>query len=444
MSDPSVSLTSAYNLNIPCTDGAVLLYNSNTGAVLHLAARDAMALAELLCVPGTVMLGETLPTETFAQLGAGGFLIAAERDELAEIRERYWQGRAGTPMVLTLTTTLDCNLGCYYCYEERSKNHLEVRDVESIVALARERLIAAGKRSLHIDWYGGEPLMNLEFMEAASTALQAMCLQNDIAYAASVISNGTQWPDEVGVFVKRHKIRQVQISFDGLRTHHDQRRRYRRDYLPETGASSFDRAVALVDRLLDHARVDVRINIDKANQEDVLPFVHFAHERGWFGRAFPAVIQPARLASYSERSSFMRRQELSLDEYDAIRDAVRREVDGRTLIEESEVPDGFPYPKTSVCAALATASVVIGADKQHYRCGLQVSEPQRAVGSLSDAEVEVGDSVWWEQFDPTCLPSCSQCSFLPICWGGCPKKHLEGDTHAIAEQSAYWRNNLPR
>jgi hypothetical protein len=31
-----------------------------------------------------------------------------------------------------------------------------------------------------------------------------------------------------------------------------------------------------------------------------------------------------------------------------------------------------------------------------------------------------------------------------IVLAGCPKKHLEGDTHALEEQSRYWRNNLPR
>jgi uncharacterized protein len=54
------------------------------------------------------------------------------------------------------------------------------------------------------------------------------------------------------------------------------------------------------------------------------------------------------------------------------------------------------------------------------------------------------DASWWAAFDPTSLPSCSTCSFLPICWGGCPKKHLEGDQHAIREQGRYWRTNLPR
>jgi uncharacterized protein len=143
----------------------------------------------------------------------------------------------------------------------------------------------------------------------------------------------------------------------------------------------------------------------------------------------------------------MRQYELSLDEFDALRAIVRAEIGTSARIEESEVPDGFPYPKTSVCAALARSSLVIGAEGLLYRCGLQVGETKRAVGALvaRDTPMESGEnSEWWETFDPTKAPTCSKCSFLPVCWGGCPKKHLEGDQHALQEQGRYWRNNLPR
>lgn len=79
---------------------------------------------------------------------------------------------------------------------------------------------------------------------------------------AAELSDGTHWPDDVGSFVARHRIRQVQISFDGLKINHDRRRRYRPAYRPAEGASSFDRAVRLVDRLLQHTRVDIRYNAD--------------------------------------------------------------------------------------------------------------------------------------------------------------------------------------
>jgi uncharacterized protein len=281
-------------------------------------------------------------------------------------------------------------------------------------------------------------------LEAASAALQTYCAEAGVSYVASIISNGTDWPGDVDGFVARHCIRQAQISFDGLSTNHNKRRRYRKGFGP---GDSFARAVELVDRLVRCARVDLRFNIDRGNQGDLIPFISFARARGWFEAPYAAVLQPARLASYSGASAFMRGHELTLEEFDALRAAARAEIGDGERVEESEIPDGLPLPKTSVCAALATHSVVVGAEGRTYRCGLQVGEVARAVGTLSAAispEGEAPDAGWWESFDPTLAPSCSRCSFLPVCWGGCPKKHLEGDQHAIQEQGRYWRNNLPR
>ena len=441
---------SAYNFFVPTREGP-LLFNSASGSVLALEGADGERVAALLCAapPHDLALAEVLPHDALADLHAGGFLVAADSDELATIRERYRNARAETPVVLTITTTIDCNLGCYYCYENRSPDALSAPDVAAIVSLAAERL--RGRKRLHVDWYGGEPLMNVEFIEAASSALQSFCASRDVRYGASVISNGTCWPEDVGGFVTRHKLTQVQISFDGLRSNHDRRRRYRAGYAPSPGASSFDRAVALVDRLVDHVRVDVRFNIDRGNQADLLPFLDFAKSRGWFGARHPVTFQPARLSAYPERSSFVRRRELSVSEYDALRAGVRRAARGAFAVDESEAPEGFPRPRTSVCAALARDSVVVGADRKLYRCGLQVSEPHRSVGDLGPARRSVAlplfggdDASWWDGFDPTTRPRCRCCSFLPVCWGGCPKKHLEGDSHALVEQGAYWRQNLAR
>lgn len=449
-------ITSRYNFHVPLDDSGVLLYNTNSGAVLSFSGPDGLALARTISSKRVEVPAGSLPSQIQEQLSQGGFLVSPDFDELQAVRERFHRARQETPMVLTLTTTMDCNLGCYYCYEERSTDKLRIEDVNSILALAEERLVANRKRALHVDWYGGEPLMNVEFMEAASQALQTLCDRLGIKYASSIISNGTHWPEDVGSFIARHRIQQVQISFDGLRENHDRRRRFRVGHMSKTGASSFDLAVGLVDKLLDFARVDLRINIDRANLTDVLPFIQFARARGWFARPFPAVIQPARLSAYSERSSFMRQSELTLDEYEQIRAAVRIAAGDHISVEESESPDGFPYPRTSVCAALANASVVIGADGRQYRCGLQVSEPHHAIGNnlrssrrelpvLSQIKDESsGDENWWKEFDPTRLTNCSRCSFLPICWGGCAKKHLDRDEQALAEQSLYWRMNLPR
>ena len=437
-------VASRYNFYVPVGDGA-LLYNANTGAVLHLLGSDAPEFAKLLSGRVVEVEHEVVPEVLWSQLVGGGFLVESGTDELLLIRERFAKARGHTPLVLTLTTTMECNLGCFYCYEQRSGDRLGLADIPSIVAATRDKLLSHPKKSLHVDWYGGEPLLNIEFLENASLALQEMCRIERVAYHASVISNGTVWPEDASGFVARHKIRQVQLSFDGMPENHNRRRRFRKGSHRTLVDTSFDRIVALVDRLLDSVRVDLRFNIDRHNQDDLLPFVAFARDRGWFGRRYPAVIQPARLAAYTERSAFLRPTEMSLAEYDALRELLRSTGGADLCLEESEVPDGFPYPKTYVCAALASRSEVIGADGLRYRCGLQVGERLHAVGTIrSGGDQHFPDRDWWERFDPTTLPSCSRCSFLPICWGGCPKKHLDKDQHALEEQSHYWRNNLPR
>lgn len=435
-------VASRYNFAVPIPDGS-LLYNASSGAVLLLRGNDASEFAHGLSSGVIAVSKELLPAGLRSDLVNGGFLVESGTDELLEIRARFARARGETPLVLTLTTTMECNLGCFYCYERRTSDRLGASDIPAVVEATREKLRLHPRKSLHVDWYGGEPLLNTEFIEAASPALQEMCHAEGVTFHASIISNGTRWPKNITEFIARHRIRQVQLSFDGLRENHERRRRFRDGY-KDGNESSFELLIALVDHLLDCVRVDLRFNADVFNQHELLPFVDFCRARGWFEKRFPAVVQPARLASYSERSAFLRNKEMTLETYDALR-ASLREAAVNVRIEEAEVPDGFPYPKTSVCAALASHSDVIGADGLLYRCGLQVGERHRAVGSIRpQSDHDFADSIWWNNFDPTVLPNCSRCSFLPICWGGCPKKHLEGDQHALSEQSMYWRTNLPR
>jgi uncharacterized protein len=445
--------TSPYNFQIPLQE-AILIYSAFSGAVVSLSGEDAISIAQRLSGDIRPIELSGLPEMLADQLRNGGFVTVNPAEQLRVIKERFRAARSDYPVVLTLTTTMDCNLGCYYCYEQRSAERLEKADISQLLSYVQSRLRGRNRPRLHVDWYGGEPLLNCEFLEAASYALQDLCHKLSIPYSASIISNGTCWPADPGKFVLRHKINQVQISFDGMRQNHNRRRRYRNND-DQKWLSSFDEAARLVAKLLDFTKVDIRFNIDAHNATDLVPFIRFARAQGWFERRYPAAFQPARLASYTERSSFMRKSELTIAQYDALRELARTEL-GHIVIEESEAPDGFPFPKTSVCCALSDDSIVVGADGRTYRCALQVSESKHSVGSIrSDSKpfrilnnaAEPPDSrnqEWWQAFDPTEAPRCSKCSFLPICWGGCPKKHFDGDAHALREQGIYWRRNLAR
>jgi uncharacterized protein len=442
-------VSSRYNFYVPVDDGA-LIYNSSSGAVMKLASEAGRNLAQILSTKFVTLFGDEVSAEVWDALRENGFVVPSGFDELRVIKDRFSQARREAPVFLTLTTTQDCNLGCYYCYEERTKSRLGQMDVASILAWIRQTFAGRPDKYLHVDWYGGEPLLNVDFIEAASPAIQQVCAEEKIDYTASIISNGTLWPDDVAGFARRHKIQQAQISFDGLRDNHNQRRRYRAGF-KQDGDSAFDHAVRVVDGLLSACRVDVRLNLDRGNYADLAPFVDFAKARGWFDREYPCVVMPARLAYYTARSAFMRKVELNSDDLDDIRVFMKQaRTDGRVIVDEEDPdPDiqDFAYPRTSVCAALAHGSQVVGAEGLIYKCGLLVGDRDKAVGRLSEEQPGVEEQFpaakWWDDYDPTTLPNCSRCSFLPVCWGGCPLKHLHQDSHALEERSRYWRKHLP-
>lgn len=120
---------------------------------------------------------------------------------------------------------------------------MESGDIDIVIAHIAQTFHGNFKRSLHVGWFGGEPMLNVLFMEAASLRIQEFCLENGITYHASAVSNGILWPNNLEQFVKKHKLRQVQISFDGTKASHDKIRRYRHEY--HEGKSSFDEAIRL-------------------------------------------------------------------------------------------------------------------------------------------------------------------------------------------------------
>lgn len=431
---------SRYNFAFPTSQG-YLVYNARTGGTALLPSENSSELVEYLRGDKAFIDERDIDKDTLMFLNKNGFIVPEGVNELLEIEERYLTARNITPVVLTITTTMDCNLGCYYCFESRTKHKLETNKIPEILEFIRLTFDTSPSRSLHVDWYGGEPLLNYPFLNECSLAIQDFCRKASINYHASIISNGTEWPDDVETFIRTHQIRQVQISFDGLEKNHDKRRRYRKEY-SSVSTGSFEKAIELVDQLLNFVHVDIRFNIDKNNRADLIPFVHFIKGKGWFDRRYRAVLQPACISGYTEKASFLKTEQLNDREFEALKDEALKHL-ADSEIQQSEIPDYFPYPKNYVCAALARNSNVLGAEGLVYKCGLQVGEVVNAVGKLTETGVEYNGNIeWWNNFNPCKAPTCSSCSFLPICFGGCAKKHLDHDQKFLDEQSEYWRNNL--
>ncbi|ARP67209.1 MULTISPECIES: radical SAM/SPASM domain-containing protein [Mesorhizobium] len=434
--------TSRYNFSIPTKTGSIILYNARTGASRHFAGSDAADLGFALCRhPAKIdltNLGEALSQS----LLSGGFVVEPGFDEIKQIRELFLQTKAESPIIVTITTTNNCNLGCFYCFQKRDESTLEFGNVDKIVERVENILTASGKPALHIDWYGGEPMLNRAFLEKASSRLQALCNQLGRRYSASILTNGTLWPGDPLAFARIHMIERVQVTFDGFGKSHNKVRRYRRGF---SGEDQFQGAIRLIEALKRDVTVDIRFNLGTKNSADLVLLAEFGMTNGWFEKGSKATLQIAKLTPYSTEVDFIRKTELAYAEFEAARDVVRAIVP-EIYLDKTAALDRYPHPRRSVCAAIAEDSIVIGADGSLYNCGLQVTEPHRAVGQLDRESTaqQATQEQWWDGFDPTRNEKCSTCSFLPLCWGACPKLHLERDTASLDQQSEFWRTMLPR
>ncbi|MGO8063910.1 SPASM domain-containing protein [Rhizobium leguminosarum] len=434
--------TSRYNLSVPTDNQGTLLYNSRTGASRRFAGDDASDLVAALCIhPASLDENDIEPT-ILSSLAEGGFVLPEGFDELASIRGIYNRARQDAAIIVTITLTNNCNLGCFYCFQKRDDASLSYGDRSEICRHVEELLRSSGKQSLHIDWYGGEPMLNQTFLRELSSDLQSLCASLGVRYSASMLSNGTLWPSDAVAFVTENRIDRLQLTFDGFEKSHSKVRRPRRGY---ESKDSFGLLAALVCQLKDHVKLDLRYNLGPTNADDLISLCHFGNSKGWFSTPSKATLQIAKLTPYSNEVEFLRKIEVSYAEFEAVRDQVRAIVPEEFLDRTAEL-DRYPSPRESVCAAIAEDSIVIGADGKLYNCGLQVTEPHRSVGELvagaSDTQMQEG--MFWSNFDPTQGKRCGKCTFLPLCWGACPKLHLENDMASLEQQSDFWRAMLPR
>ena len=119
---------------------------------------------------------------------------------------------------LTILPTRGCNFGCIYCYERERPMVTMNEDTEVAII----RFVQSNKqiKRLNVTWYGGEPLINFGSIERLSRAFLAL----GIEYDAKIVTNGYLLTKEKADLFAELAINDVQITFDGPESVHNERR----------------------------------------------------------------------------------------------------------------------------------------------------------------------------------------------------------------------------
>lgn len=119
-----------------------------------------------------------------------GFFVDDSVDELklsekALVKEQM----NSTHLLLTIIPTLNCNLDCMYCYQHDMHNSAKRISRNTLHGIIAEIQQDDELTSVHVEWNGGEPLLEIELIKQFSSELVELCDRKGIAYTSSISTN---------------------------------------------------------------------------------------------------------------------------------------------------------------------------------------------------------------------------------------------------------------
>lgn len=204
----------------------------------------------------------TLDEDEKEILFRNGFIIKDDYSEQSYLKEKYWNNKFNSNILnMSIMTTLECNFRCVYCFEERRKSILLESTQRGICNYIKKNINSYEK--VHIDWYGGEPLLQKDIIVTLSKKIISICNENEVDYSASITTNGyllEKWTEQE---LLECNIRSVQVTLDGTKEQHDLRRKL------IDGKGTYEKIVHNLKQIENIVEIDLRVNVDYSNISNI-------------------------------------------------------------------------------------------------------------------------------------------------------------------------------
>ena len=388
------------------SDTPPLLFNSHSR---HLLALDPEDLTTLDSLWGGNYLDQSSAIEEHLDiLVSQGFVVSQDRDERTEVLESLDAlTRDNGLATLTIMTTLQCNLGCGYCFQKRESSYLSMDTARAIVD--RYGPLSETHQSMFVTWFGGEPLLNLEPIRYISRELQ----KRFNTYRAEMITNGVFLTADLAREMRSLGVEKVQITLDGPKEFHDARRPTR------GGGSTYDKIRQNAIDASEIVAVHLRVNTDEELVADPNTLAQFMAdmERDSQGRV-GVYLSP--VIGIGGRDNTLEHAYRSKEDYS--QKVERVFMCARELGYRGHLPW---VTKASGCTALNPMGHVIAPNGDQYRCWEEPGGPNEQrdghVRSTSQTADERKVENQYLSFKEWHSDKCRTCRFQPVCGSGCPR-----------------------
>ncbi len=327
---------------------------------------------------------------------------------------------------LCLHVSHDCNLRCKYCFADEGAYHSARETMSSETAKAAIDFLlkeSGSRKVLEVDFFGGEPLMNLGVVKETVYYAKAEAAKRGKRFLFTTTTNGLLLDDDAIKFFNE-EMENVVLSLDGRKEIHDAVRK------TVNGKGSFDAVIGKIKEFVK-SRGDKHYYVRgtfTAKNLDFSKDVLFLADEGFASLSMePVVTDIPELQIREEHLPRIEKEYENLcEEY------IKREEagEGFNFFHFNVDLEGGPClsKRVSACGAgNEYFSVVPNGDV--YPCHQFAGDPKWRMGNVFEGEL---DGALREKFAGSCLftrKKCGDCFAKFICSGGCNANnyHYNGD-----------------
>lgn len=407
---------SKYNMVVEM-DYGLLLYNSRQAKCVQIYQEPELS-----------RFKELLETKKFdpksmmvKSLYKRGYIVDDGVDEYAEAKKEIEElyDKTGKNLSILLYVTENCNFRCIYCPQKHVDKNFSPENWEALFKYIEKNLENKKYNHVRIDFFGGEPLLQLNPMLKFLEKLNGLKKKyKKVGFFHGITTNAYLLTPKVYDKLVKYDVLSYQITVDGFADTHNQTRPL------AGGESSWEKIIEnlkYIDSRKDNALITFRTNISPTNVDKIDEFMKWSTET-FKSEKFAFDFEP--VAKFSDNVDEKYVKKWDDDKY--MKDLETRIAKTpRTLKKESTplVRLGF------TCKCARKGNYTIAVDGKVSKCEQTYGENFYHSGVLTpDGDFKFyGDEKEWEEGYET--EHCPECIAYPLCAGrGCPvKKVLQPD-----------------
>ena len=364
--------------------------------------------------------GNSLDDQVFIdELTDKGYLSEKSEEE-KEYRRKYLDfidSRENDEIQIFFVTNYSCNFACSYCYQDQysiPSDELSRDVIDAFFGYVKKEFASRRK---YITIFGGEPLLNSPRQKDMIEYIIDRSVKADLSLC--FVTNG-YYLEEYMPFLRKGKIREIQVTLDGTASIHNSRR------FLKGGGGTFDKIVKGIDACLkDNINVNLRMVIDKENIHNLSDLAQFAIDKGWtrsphfetqIGRNYELHHCQSTPEKLFDRVSLYETLFELTNNHPHILEFYKPAYSvSKFLFENGELPE----PLFDSCPACKT-EWAFDYTGNIYSCTATVGKTDESLGTFHPVVTKKEDIITqWESRDVTSIHECKMCPVQLACGGGC-------------------------